>query len=352
MSYVHSMSTTLIGLGVLIAAVIALAVVAEHWEELQQRFKGRSLPIWATGSRVLEVEQDAQGYVSTLVYCGDRGGRGSRRWWLRRWERERGVVWQLDYTPGASSIVARDGRLVFIDQKGKLTSIETKTATVVWSINTPGSIKQGPSLNSDHLLYLFETGEWRRIRWSDGQTIEQGTLARTSDREALFETSAPTPEDESHSYYLEPKLPVLLQLSGAPDLVGRQMARVGCDEVAFNSRALTLSLCDAGLVREGSRDRDIPIAFHPLHDAPALAHPGDWLQPLLLLGSGEPALNRIDWFGSVCALTTSYLYLPQQRNAVSGFWLVDFTTRRVLMRNVEGAESWLETPAGRQSICL
>lgn len=338
--------------GAFFGGVIVLFVVAFNWERVLQLVVPRSLPILTSGSKVFSVELDSTGHVDALVYCGHRGWHDDLVHWLRRWERARGVVWQTDFRPEVWSMTAHQGRVIMRDKKGKLSAVDMKTGAVAWTKEIPGSIQKGPSVSDQDILYLFESGEWRRIRASDGETVAKGTLAKKADAEALFAGRPLTEEDRTHSFYLNPRQTTMFFPLSRAVAQGNKFVKVACDEAAFKEFALTLSLCEKLPSLEDEFELDVRDDGFILYRGEQEI-PSEWSHSLVALREDEPSLNRVDWFGTACLLTTSYLKLKDSGETASAIWVVDFASRKILLQaGTKKMDSWVLTPQGRQPLAL
>ena len=336
-------------IGSFIGGLMALFALVWNWNWIASnllRALGSKVPIWQERAALLHVSYDDQGFVESIIYVGGEGERSNEKFWIRRWQKVRGILWQVPGSARARGIALVDGVLVIPTEEQGLIGVDIATGERRWAQRLSDDVKEGPRRKQDGLLYLQKDGAWLCVHPGNGKHVSSGKLTSTADEAALFADSEPVLHGV-HSGGLSDfgrwgreELRVRLP---QPSLRGR----LGLDETSYESLSLTVGVFkeqdEADDEDRFPRELDATAYVIKAKKPPAF----DWREELTPLSKKDLRVNAGQWFEHGYALGLENVKTPRLNEATSVLWLVDFERRRLLMQIGERLDSWVMGPTGR-----
>src|SRR4051812_18825533 len=186
-------------------------------------------PVWSGSySRLAHADFDEDGLVTALVYAGLEVSSGTH--WVRRWERERGMVWELPAKrENWDALPVHDGAVIFRTPDSRLVAADMKTGEIRWRRAFMMVPEETPRIIEGDLLYLGDTGSWLRVDPSTGENKAGGILASKADKPSLLQGS---------------RLAVPYLHSGRDNLGDAQVMGVWPKDQAADAWAGILHMCD------------------------------------------------------------------------------------------------------------
>lgn len=333
-----------------VSCLIALFALVWNWSwiasNLRRALGGRP-PIWQEQGALLHVSYDPQGFVDGVIYAGGEGERSNARFWVRCWQRGRGILWQVPGSADNKRFALIEGVLVVPTESKRLVGLDIDSGKPRWEHRVSDYVKKGPSRTPEGLVYLFKDGAWLCVQPASGKLIASGKLTSTADEAALFAGAQPVLDGvyegglSDAGIWGRDELRVRLR---QPLLLGR----LGIDEKSYESHALTV-----GVFREQAGAHEDEQRYPPEPDAAAYSVKAkkppalDWQEELTPLRGKELRIDAGQWFGRAYAASMHNVPTPRLGESSCVLWLVDFEGRRLLMQIGERLDSWVMGPTGR-----
>lgn len=171
------------------------------------RWLGRPPHIWDDDARLLWVELDDQGLLFAFVYDGEErvfqptGHR--RKHWVRRWERDCGVVWeQRAALAPADAVVVAAGQVVLPTPHGTLRAIDPVSGATRWQVELPLERLRPALVLGERVLYGGRrrgapADDWMCFDATTGARLHEGRGSLEQAEQRLFdEPEGPEPDRE------------------------------------------------------------------------------------------------------------------------------------------------------------
>jgi hypothetical protein len=325
------------------------------WIKVQaRRALGVKAPIWQDHAALLDVTYDEQGFVQGVLYAGgEREGRA--QYWVRRWQRERGLLWQVPGCSDERTLALAQGVVVIPTEDKRLLGVDAQSGARRWELRLSEYVKKGPRWKGSSLLYLLNDGSWLCVAPRDGTVSARGALTSSSADEELFRGTMETSDIVSYGHLSKRSADACDELY-VPLRTSGQTGRLAWDNRSYRELALTVGICAPP--RSGDAEDDSEQAAWREPEPGAVAYRCtrrkppelEWCEELTPAEGDSVYVNFVHWFAHGCALSLKYLKIPglPDSTSVSVLWLVDFERRRVLMQIGERVGSWVLGANGQQ----